>query len=110
VPTQDQLDDVYAQRNRLALAFASLAADNGWAVGVVKDPDQPFWPVLIVDTPRGQVSWHLRLGELPAKMPVHPGGWDGHTTDQRDEALRALTSSLWGGPALARGADEGGEE
>jgi hypothetical protein len=68
----DPIGAVYEERNCLALAFARMARAAGWVVGWVDDDDAGRdWPVLMIDTPAGQVSWHLpRLWPLPRRL-----GW-----------------------------------
>lgn len=79
-------------RERAALV-AYLAAVHPAAIGT--DPAQPDWPVVYVDTPAGQMSWHISRDDLdlfphvPAYRPAPE--WDGHTTEQKYDRLRILT-------------------
>lgn len=82
------IDEIYAERNAVALAFANLAVLYGWTVGYTAD--DPDWPVLFVETPHGQVSWHLKAGELPDDFPPYIGEWDGHTNEEKHRRLRAF--------------------
>ena len=51
-----------------------LTIQNGWTVGLGIDPDEPGWPVLYVDSPAGQLSWHLPAAEVnAAAWPNYPG-------------------------------------
>lgn len=87
------LDDAYFDRNLLALAFARLALERGWTAGVLTDEAEPGWPVLYVDTPQGQVSWHLPAREVDAaRWPVYPGKWDGHDLEEKRRRLQALAA------------------
>jgi hypothetical protein len=86
------LDEVYAERSAVVLAFAQAAQMCGGTVGKLVDPAEPDWPVLMIDTPYGQVSWHLKASEMPADMPDYPGEWDGHTTPEKYERLAALVA------------------
>ena len=90
------LDEAYAERNAVVLAFAHMAELMGWDVGQLKDPREPDWPVLMIDTPAGQVSWHFQAVEMPATMPDYPGEWDGHTTKEKYERLSRLVGMGWG--------------
>jgi len=85
----DALNQAYRERNELAAAFASVVG-NAW-VGV--DPLEPDWPVLYVDTPAGQVSWHFSPDDkhLIAHVPRRDTPWDGHTPEERTARLRRLT-------------------
>lgn len=86
----DALTAAYAERNAVVLAFAHLADARGWTVGQLVDEHEPDWPVLMIDTPAGQVSWHFKADEMPPKMPAYPGEWDGHTTPEKYERLATL--------------------
>lgn len=50
--------------------------------------------VLIVDTPAGQLSWHIATSDLHlfAHLPYKNGirKWDGHTTSEKYERLQRL--------------------
>jgi hypothetical protein len=86
------VDQVYAERNFVVVAFARVAARLGWRVGVLEDPAEPDWPVLLVDTPKGQVSWHLTRKEADAAgFGRYDGAWDGHSTAEKYDRLRWLT-------------------
>lgn len=87
--------DAYAERNAVVLAFAHLGELMGWEVGKLIDPREPDWPVLMVDTPAGQVSWHFKAEEMPATMPNYPGAWDGHSTAEKYERLARLSRMAW---------------
>ena len=75
--SKEKLDSVYAERNRLAVAFARMALAAGFRAGKGVDPDK--WPVVYVETPNGQVSWHIAESEASALegLPEYPGEWDG---------------------------------
>jgi hypothetical protein len=89
-------DEVYAERNAVVLAFAHMAELMGWEVGTVVDPEEPDWPVLLIDTPAGQVSWHFKAEELPSSMPEYVGEWDGHDTPEKYARLARLVGMGWG--------------
>ncbi len=91
--TQSTADEAYFDRNQVALAFGRLALKLGWRVGLGIDPSEPEWPVLYVDTPAGQVSWHLPSAEVAsANWPAYPGAWDGHTVEEKRERLARLVA------------------
>jgi hypothetical protein len=89
------LDDVYAERNDAVLGFATLAMRVGYKVGYLADPAEPDWPVLMIDTPEGQVSWHFKRGELPRGIPAYDGEWDGHDTPEKYARLRRFVDDCW---------------
>jgi hypothetical protein len=72
----------------VALARAGMAL--GWKVGQLTDPEAPGWPVLYVDTPHGQVSWHFPEPEMPEDIPAYEGEWDGHGTEEKYARLARL--------------------
>lgn len=94
----DPLDEVYAERNAVVLAFAVLAARAGWKVGYVKDEAEPGWPVLMIDTPEGQVSWHFWADDMPDHMPPYDGDWDGHDTREKYARLARCVAAQWDAP------------
>ena len=69
------LDDAYFDRSQAAMALARLASARGFVIGVKPAPD---WPILFIDLPTGQVSWHIPAGELVGNWPEYAGEWDGH--------------------------------
>jgi uncharacterized protein (DUF433 family) len=92
----EQLRVVYRERAQLVAVLASLFP-SVWAYS---DPAAPEWPVVYVDTPRGQCSWHLSQDDLdlfghveqvPADDPR--ARWDGHSTEEKYERLAELAKS-----------------
>lgn len=82
------LDEVYAQRNELAVAFAKAALAAGWRAGRGLDPKgaDGWGHVVYVDLPDGaQVSWHIAPSEayLLDEMPEYSGKWDGKFTGRK---------------------------
>lgn len=87
-------DGAYRERAQLVAHFAALYPSH---IGRT-DPGAPDWPVLIVETPTGQMSWHIAERDLDLFGHVQPTGpehrgWDGHTTEEKYERLRALTAA-----------------
>lgn len=85
--------EAYADRNLVAQAFAWAMEEAGWPVAWGVDESEPDWPVLYIETPQGQVSWHIpkaeRIYEPPVRPEHGPVAWDGHTKEQKFERLRA---------------------
>lgn len=102
-----QKNDAYVERSCLVAALAWFALDTRrrrgadvlWFAGVGRhqpDPD-PNWDVdwltvVYIDTPHGQLSWHLHDNDLPMfeGLPSYHTPWDGHTTDEKYERLGRL--------------------
>ena len=106
---KQEKDTAYSERNRLAVALARVGLVLGWRAGVGTHQDVPgqqwdadWRTLLFIDTPAGQVSWHLHDSEryLVASLPKYPGTWDGHTTAQKWERLERV-----GPPVLVDGAE-----
>lgn len=86
-------DLAYTERNRLVAALARI---GGWTVWTGIDSDAPGYVVVYVETPKGQLSWHVKEDEARALFPhfafENVGGvWDGHTTDEKYRRVAALT-------------------
>lgn len=90
-------DEVYKERNLCVMSFAYMAKEVGWNCGIGKhvgeEWDDEWRNVIFVETPLGQVSWHIHDKELPLFhfLGVYRGGWDGHSTEEKYERLKALT-------------------
>lgn len=79
-----KINDVYAQRNALAVAFCKAAILLGWRAGRGIDPAScdaaaDWGHVVYVDTPGGQVSWHIHPDQVSLLdgLPEYSGVWDG---------------------------------
>ncbi len=75
----DEIQERYAERNRCIWMALAFAAGAGWSCGVKIDPIEADWPIVFIDLPTGQVSWH---------MPAYPRDWDGHTVEQKYDRVR----------------------
>jgi hypothetical protein len=64
----------YEVRNPLIIQAMAVASTLGYATGVRMETAEPEWPVMYIELPTGQVSWHI---------PQHTKGWDGHTTPEK---------------------------
>lgn len=80
--------------------MAFLAASYPSVVSY-SDPSAPEWPVVYVDTPQGQMSWHLSEYDLdlfthvPLVTSDDPAvQWDGHTVGQKYDRLARLTDEV----------------
>lgn len=83
------LDEAHQDRNMLALAFAKVCIDSGYVVGIKEDPEEnDNWPVLFIELPTGQVSWHIPRNELIGDISQYSGCWDGHTLKEKRDRLK----------------------
>ena len=86
--------EAYTDRNLAVQVLARLAQELGWNVGLRTDPDEPDWPVLMVDLVHshgyssiGQVSWHLAKQDLVGEWPSFIQDWDGHSVEEKRERM-----------------------
>jgi hypothetical protein len=77
-------DEDYPVRYGYVLAAMALAETQGHSTGIRIDPAAPEWPVVYIELPTGQVSWH---------MPQHPVPWDGHDTAEKYRRCRAFAEA-----------------
>lgn len=84
---------IYTERARLIAHLAAI-----YPAIMTHDADQaaPGWPVIYLELPTGQVSWHLHPDDLVlfGHVPAGTVAWDGHTTDDKYRRLEAHTRFL----------------
>lgn len=85
--SQSTPDEAYFDRNLAVQLAAKLADSLGYRVGLRTDPEEPDWPVLVIDLPTGQVSWHLPAHEVVGHFEAYPDDWDGHTVEDKRERI-----------------------
>lgn len=87
--TRDDLDLAYRERNELAVAIAHNFEVGSWKS---VDPNEPDWPVLYLELPCGQVSYHFSPRDAHLLDDIREGtryeAWDGHSQAERSERLR----------------------
>lgn len=85
------LDEVYRERQHLVANLASRYPS-------CLNNDDPDWPVVFIELPTGQVSWHISLSDLDLFQHVNTGDmvWDGHDTSEKYRRLDELTRSSHG--------------
>ncbi|MGH8558620.1 MAG: hypothetical protein ACRESZ_14405 [Methylococcales bacterium] len=88
------LDDAYFDRNQAVMALARLARSQGCEVGLRIDPDEPEWPVLMIDLPTGQVGWHLKKQDLIGFWPEYEKEWDGHSLQEKRDRMAAFINQI----------------
>ena len=103
----DALRAVYRERAHLLAFIASLFPSH---IGYT-DPSEPDWAVLIIETPAGQLSWHIAPDDLELFTHVSTTSsmcrsWDGHSTDEKYRRVRALTKSARAVPAGGAGREQ----
>jgi len=91
-------EQLYAERAQCVLALARAAQAMGCVVGFRDDPDlgadagpATMWPVLFIDLPTGQVSWHLHESNRFSAPDIgdYLGEWDRHDTAEKYRRLAA---------------------
>ncbi|WP_143020280.1 hypothetical protein [Sinosporangium album] len=85
--------DIYSERSALVAHLAALHP----SLISYNDPEEPEWPLVYIDTPEGQLSWHIAPSDLYlfAHVPIVGNDvavWDGHDTPEKYRRLRALTA------------------
>lgn len=71
----------YEWRNKAVYHALALATSLGMPGGIRIDEDEPEWPVVYIELPTGQVSWHV---------PEHFTAWDGHDGHEKYQRMRAF--------------------
>lgn len=90
-------DSVYRERAHLVAFLAALYPSHGGYT----DPDAHDWYVVTVETPTGQMSWHIAESDrdlfdhVPLVLSTY-NVWDGHTVAQKYDRLDRLASQLAG--------------
>jgi len=84
-------DLAYTERARLVAVLAAVW-DSWWA----PDPKTPDYRVVYVKSPAGQLSWHIHQDDWHLFEHVAPARharptWDGHSTEEKNARLAALT-------------------
>ena len=90
-------DDIYRERNLLALAF--IAQTVGFERDVLGNtPKYGWWPdtddvngeqwaVVWCETKYGQVGWHVGMNMVPRWLPKADPEYDGYTTDEKNARI-----------------------
>ena len=76
--------EAYLDRNLAVQALAKMGEKCGYKVGIKDDPE---WPILYINLPTGQVSWHIPKSEMVCCFPPYSGKWDGHDVDEKRKRL-----------------------
>jgi hypothetical protein len=90
-------DNAYSERNLCVGVIARMAEKLGWPVWLGKHEggewDHDWRNILFIETPAGQISWHLHDREMHyfERFPACDTPWDGHSTTEKYE--RALAAA-----------------
>ncbi|ALF55722.1 hypothetical protein ACX27_27320 [Nostoc piscinale CENA21] len=84
----------YSERNKMLAAYCRLAFTSGLTVGIGQDDSESeeWRNIIFIDTPNGQVSFHIHSSELPlfSFLPPYTRKWDGHDTETKWQRLLGL--------------------
>lgn len=78
-----KINGAYTERNMCISLIVRMAIAQGLKTGVRPDTE---WPVVFVELPSGQVSWHIPSEEFHKFFPSmnkYDGEWDGHTPEEK---------------------------
>lgn len=82
----DSIEEAYYDRNQLVLVCAQLAMKIGYSVRV--NIDDPDWPVVIINLPQGQISYHVPQDEMIGEYPMdYNDSWDGHDLELKRKRI-----------------------
>lgn len=87
------IDSVYRDRNLLACALAQATqAPSGWK----PDPESPNeWAIVWIETPMGQVSWHVSREMAEALAPRQQDvEYDGYSREVKNDRLASWCRRL----------------
>lgn len=94
--TDPEIEGLYTERAQCVLALARAAKAAGCVVGFRNDPaldevEAARWPVLFLDLPTGQVSWHMAAEDRRSASDIgdYSGEWDRHDTAEKYRRLAA---------------------
>ena len=90
--TESSPDQAYHDRNLVVQLAAKLAIQCGLKAGIRERQGQ--WPILYIDLPTGQVSWHIPKDELIPGLPDFPDSWDGHDLKTKRNRLIDFVESM----------------
>ena len=71
-------DEAYLDRNLCVQVMARMARQLGYNAGIRENGD---WPILYIDLPTGQVSWHILKADIAGISPEYHKEWDGHDVE-----------------------------
>jgi hypothetical protein len=83
-------DAAYKERNQL-VALLSTCFPAGKAKTAIEGWDEAWHGCVYIDFPWGQASWHYHDSDarMFEHLPQYLGEWDGHTTQEKYDAIAA---------------------
>lgn len=88
------LDAAYRERDQLVAALSKIWPSR---IGIDENESPDWWYVVYVDSPAGQLSWHIPTHERKeffGHLSVDLGAnWDGHTTEEKYRRLASIGES-----------------
>lgn len=86
---QNKLNEVYNERDRLVALISSIYPSH---LAIDPDGEEGFKYVVYVQSPEGQLSWHIADEELMlfGHLKVKDNNWDGHTTEEKYSRIQHL--------------------
>lgn len=97
--TKQQLNNVYAERNKCVALIYHMARLLGYNYGLRQSSDmEPGWQsCAMIDLPTGQVSWHIQDHEQDwfaegNQVKAYTREWDGHSTEEKYARVLAFAS------------------
>jgi hypothetical protein len=87
---KEEKDNAYTERNKLVAFISKLYPSH--LARHLEDPnwDADWMNIVFIDTPAGQLSWHIHDSELSLFDHIEYGenNWDGHTTEEKYDRLQ----------------------
>lgn len=83
------INDVYRERNSLAAVLAHMFPSY-------LKIDNVQWPIIYIDLPTGQISFHIPILEIMQFLPLQLSKiieYDGHSNEEKWERIRCFISS-----------------
>lgn len=86
---RERLNEVYNERDRLVALISSIYPSY---LAIDETGEDGFKNVVYIDTPCGQLSWHIQDDELSlfGHLVVKENNWDGHTTEEKYKRIEQL--------------------
>lgn len=110
-PKQYAHDGLYRERAHLLALLTGVLGPEVSHIGDT-DPEAEGWPVLTLELPTGQASWHIAPEDLELFQHVRPTTeadrpWDGHSTEEKYQRTDRLARAMnRGHRAVRRALDE----